>query len=681
MRLVQRLLTAPLRSLLTLSCLGAAFAFCAAFVATESLTKASAVAFVIAVAPLIAVTPLAAVSLLVCVNLTGLVESVPFVATGSLVLGIVAIIYSALTDRLTLRWSPVYTFALVLLAANAISVVDARAPGLTITALKSDLRDLLTFVVIAVLLSSVRDFRRVLWAGALTAGALAAITVLHEFVLRDQGTLMGLSHLVGGGVDATAKRQTGPLLDPNFWARVLILSAPIALSLAASERRARLRVLALCVAVSIGAGIIVSESRGGMIGLGVAVIAWLVLAGRRYRFLLLAVPLAINLLLLSPIAGPRLETVLDPATGATAPTDYSIAERELIATVSTRLIEAHPVLGVGYGNFGLAAKADERRHGDDVGLTAAHNLYLQRAAEGGVIGLLAWFAFTGSAVFAFGRSWALNRRRRRSTGRRSLEEWMAIAGLAGLIGWSTASLFLHMAQFRALLVIIALAAALDIVARDARDGGESSDQPEPASRERKQPRVTPRQLITVLVAVAVTIGVVGVVAPPRTSHWEATTSLYIGPSSSANSNVQGYRYTVLSGNFVQQTFSSVLESDDFVRKVGAASGLTPAQIESASVDVSGASANGRLSIVVTAPDPRTASALAAGVAGVGARAMSALQTTYVVSVGTKRPHLDLVRDWDLGHINGIILVVDLVVVCALLVIRRSRRVRDTALAA
>ena len=679
-RTAHRRSAASRRTLLTVSCGCATFAFVAAYLAKGSFAVAGAAAIGVALAPLVAVTPVAAVALLVCVNLTGLVETVPFAATGSLLLGIAAIAYSAYAGRLTLRWSPVFTAALLLVGANAISVVNARAPDVTTAALKSELRDLLAFAVIAVLLSSVRDFRAVVWAGALAAGALAGITIVHEVVLHNHGTIIGLSHIVGGGTNTTSARQTGPLLDPNFWARVLILTAPLALSLAAFEQRVRLRLLALGVAAVIGVGIVLTESRGGMVGLGIAVVAWLVLAGRRYLFLLLAVPLMVNVLLLTPVAGPRLDTLLDPAKGATAPTDYSIAQREAIARVSTRLIEAHPVLGVGYGNFGVAAKDDEQRRGEDAGLTAAHNLYLQLAAEGGVIGLLTWFAFVGSAAFAFGRSWMLNRRRRGGARRRSCEEWLAIGGLASLIGWSTASLFLHLAEFRSLLVVIALAVALDVVARDDCEHDlPIADGHDPVPAARKRTPVRRLEVLVTLVVVAVVAGTAADIWPPRTSHWEATTTLGITPSGSTTTSLESFRYTVLSGDFVQRTFSVMLETNEFVRKVGIRRGLTPAQIDTASVDVSGSSESGQLTVAVGAPDRQIASTLVAAVANTGASRVSSLQTNYKVSTARYPTYVTRVSGWDLAHINIAVLLVDLFVVCAVLASRRRRRIRDTAL--
>ena len=93
-------------------------------------------------------------------------------------------------------------------------------------------------------------------------------------------------------------------------------------------------------------------------------------------------------------------------------------------------------------------------------VVAAHNLYLEQAADGGIVLLLAWGVFVGSVLFVALRALAIGRR-----APDPVSAWLADGVIAGLVGWLVASAFLHLSDFRALLTLAALAAALDVHCR------------------------------------------------------------------------------------------------------------------------------------------------------------------------------------------------------------------------
>jgi putative inorganic carbon (hco3(-)) transporter len=101
------------------------------------------------------------------------------------------------------------------------------------------------------------------------------------------------------------------------------------------------------------------------------------------------------------------------------PINFSTVERLAHWQAAVRMIEAHPWLGVGYGNY--PAAYDQYRLIVWVNaLGHAHNYYLNVFAETGVIGLLAYLLWWGTV---FGVLW---RARRRSDG----IDW----GVIGLLG-------------------------------------------------------------------------------------------------------------------------------------------------------------------------------------------------------------------------------------------------------
>jgi hypothetical protein len=79
----------------------------------------------------------------------------------------------------------------VLFAGFAVSLVGAADPAESVALLASRVRDLFYFVVVYALLLTTRAARPVASAVVLVLGGLAALTVVHEFVLGNRGDLLG----------------------------------------------------------------------------------------------------------------------------------------------------------------------------------------------------------------------------------------------------------------------------------------------------------------------------------------------------------------------------------------------------------------------------------------------------------------------------------------------------------
>ena len=271
------------------------------------------------------------------------------------------------------------------------------------------------------------------------------------------------------------------MADVNFWGRLLILALPPALSLTAVALARRgatsLRgsgpgefspgwfwpacFWAGCAA-SLGLGIFLTQSRGDLLAAFLAVVIWLVLAGGWYRRSLLAAPIVLALLIPLSGIGSRLLTLV--AAAPTATVDPSVAERTRLQLAAWEMFKTAPVTGHGVGSYRSLFEGYDRLSNYSAPVridVAAHNLYLEQAADVGVLGLLAWAVFVGTVVFALVR--CLTRADRRT----SVEtRFLSIGLLAALIGWLAASVFLHLSDFRALLTLAALAAALDASVRD-----------------------------------------------------------------------------------------------------------------------------------------------------------------------------------------------------------------------
>lgn len=445
--------------------------FVLALLATGSAELAVMGAAAMAVAPFVVARPVFALGLLVAVESSQIGEGLPQAGPLSVTvlaqgIALCALLLAVHDRRARLAWSPVFLFALVFLATQALSALDSSDSGLVLSHVADVARDLVTLVLVTWLCVATGRFRFAVCVAVASVAALAGLTIVQEYALRNATTFGNLARLGLAGAGTTTARHAGPLEDPNFWGRLLTLYTPLALSLWISGRTLR-RWVWFGAFVTLLLGGFLTQSRGAMIALGAAMVAWLLLAGRKYARMLLLAPVVVALLLVNPITGPRLSSLTEVRTASTGEGDESLAGRATTQETGLAIFSAHPLFGTGVGTYEDEAPEFQRRLGivkSDV--LAPHNVFLQMAAETGIVGLCAWLLFLASAALALARARLLLRRIPGPRGQ-SPGSWLALGALAGLVGWMVASGFLHLAQFRALLVLLGIGAAIDIVSRSA----------------------------------------------------------------------------------------------------------------------------------------------------------------------------------------------------------------------
>ena len=432
----------------------------------------------VAAVPFVAARPQAALAVLVAVEVSNAAavlgeHGVPGVYIAAFALAVYALVAGVIRGSVRLAWSPLYLAAAVFLAARALSLLVAEDQALALSAVADDAKSLLFLLVVVPLASSPKGVRTLATTAVLVAAALAGLSLVQEFALGNAISLGGFSkvpkELDLGGVTA---RHSGPEDDANFWARNLVLFVPVAAScLAALDLRRRWVWLAATLVLL--AGIYLTQSRGGFISVALAIVAWLALAGRRYRRFLVLAPIVVLVGLLIPGLGSRLGTLYDLGEAPGEEGDPSLVGRLAVQKLGLAMFLDHPATGVGAGNFEVVEPEYQRRSGQFfTRVLGPHNIYLEMAAEGGIGGLASWLLFYATAMFVALRA-VLARPPPAHGSDRSLERLLAVGVLAGLGGWAVASVFLHLAEFRVLLVVMALGAALDIVAtRSATGRGE-----------------------------------------------------------------------------------------------------------------------------------------------------------------------------------------------------------------
>jgi O-antigen ligase len=335
---------------------------------------------------------------------------------------------------------------------------------------------LVYFLVIA-LVWSPSLARRATWTLLFAGALIGGIGLIQVLTGEFDSTVGGLGRVKFAQIygNVFRPRIAGPVGDPNFYAQILIPVAAIGLVLAGHVSDWRRRTTALVCAGLATGGIVLSYSRGALLAVGL--VAFLAALANRIpmRRLVPAALLGALLLFALQPAGltRRMATIREflPGQEEAIDPDSSFGERKLLMTVAWIMFADRPIIGVGAGNYTthFDAYADETgsafRQWEGVGARRyPHNLYLEIAAETGVIGLLLF----GAGIVA---CFALLRRARLAHTERGDRFLVGVArGIeVALVGHLVTSLFLHGAYPRHLWLLFGLAAAVARVAQPSSD--------------------------------------------------------------------------------------------------------------------------------------------------------------------------------------------------------------------
>jgi O-antigen ligase len=260
------------------------------------------------------------------------------------------------------------------------SATWAEAPIAALTVLGSFGLALLLFPVAYTALMSVADVKKLLTILV----AFAFIAAMYGFVIDPSAS--GAS---GGDPTVELNRLGGSIGDPNRFAAKVLPGAIIAIALAVVARTALARIFFWGAAAVCIVAVLLSLSRGGLIAaLAVCLIAPVVTAGARGKVALVTV----SVICLSVVA----LFVLTPpeARNRITESDQGGNGREDIWRVGWRMYEAHPLNGIGAGNFEGTSIHYLIQPGailrDEYFIAApkvAHNSYLHVLSELGIVGI------------------------------------------------------------------------------------------------------------------------------------------------------------------------------------------------------------------------------------------------------------------------------------------------------
>jgi O-antigen ligase len=356
--------------------------------------------------------------------------------------------------------------------AQTLGALSSRSPVVSVASVQTFLLEgALLFLLVVTAVRGWRLVRLAAIALVVAAASLGVLSLVQELVgddVREFGGFASMSNAVIGDDDGDgAARHAGPIGEQNRWAQSLVIVLPLAVALGVADRSHAVRLVGRVSAVGIGIGIVLTYSRGAVVGLVLtAVIAVVLRWVRASTAVIVAVAATVALVSLAPTFADRASTVVTARSAvragpsATEGQDGSFANRTTEARAAISVFVAHPVIGVGVGLFPSYFQDEARAQGADriVGVDReAHSLYLGLAAETGLLGLASFTAFIGSLLASLARV----RRRLRTTHPDAAA--LATGFALSIIAYLATGLFLHFAYIRYFWLLAGLAAAMGLV--------------------------------------------------------------------------------------------------------------------------------------------------------------------------------------------------------------------------
>ena len=418
------------------------------------------------------------------------------VASAVAVLLLIPIAKYLLVERRPVVVTPVLPLVFVFLATLFLSGALSQEPDVVRSAIDLYLTEgLILYLLVSNAVRTTRMLTMVVWtliAAASLLGGLSTIQELTHSYTNDYGGFAQVDRLdVGGNFNIapdTAEekelrpRLGGPLGSENRYAQILAIIFPFALLRAFRDPRRRLRLLGAAASVLIASGVVLSFSRGAAVALAVTIVLMVLLRELRLRHFVLAMAALTAVVLIAfphyliRIGSLERITALS-AENTTDEPDSAIVGRQTENLAAWNTFLDHPLTGVGPGVY---FHEYSREYANRLGIRylqsdrRGHSLYLEMAADLGMVGLGAFGAMVATAL-------ALLYRRMRYWRRLDPERALLASSLFfGLVAYLASAAFLHLSYQRYFWVVLALASSAiwalrtDAAAEDPRPKARAS---------------------------------------------------------------------------------------------------------------------------------------------------------------------------------------------------------------
>jgi putative inorganic carbon (hco3(-)) transporter len=380
-----------------------------------------------------------------------------------------------LIDRQPLVITPVLPLVLAFLGALFLAAALSSEPVVARKAVVTYLTEgLLLYLLVSNAVRTTRTLNRVVWVLIIAGSLLGAVSIYQELTHTYANTYGGLAQVdrveSGGGFNIAPQdseekilrpRLGGPLGSENRYAQIMVVLMPLALIRVFRERSRRLRLLAAGASLLILGGLLLTFSRGAAVGLGATLVLMALLREIKLRqIVVLFAAVTAVVALAIPDYVTRLSS-LQGVTGISTTDDSGYPDRAVLGRATENLAAWYtfldnPLTGVGPGVYfreysqeyanrlGLRYLESERR---------GHSLYLEMAADMGIIGLGAFLAMVLTALAYLYRNMRYWHERDRE---RSM---LASSFFFALIAYLGTAFFLHLSYQRYFWLLLALASS------------------------------------------------------------------------------------------------------------------------------------------------------------------------------------------------------------------------------
>ena len=361
-------------------------------------------------------------------------------------------------------------FMLVYLAVALLSAVFAQDPRDSITWFNNfAMEGLVLYFLIINTVRTPAVLRKAIWVLLFTGALMGSISMYQAFTNSYDNDFGGWATVNQAQVDVgqqdflgnqpISRRVSGPIGEKNFYALILVLLLPLAISRFSAERSTVLRILVLVLTIPILSGTLLTYSRGAGVAAVAMILSMVALGGLRLKHVLgVGAVAAIALMMIVPDYLYRISTVstvVELASGNPAEAGSSVRGRATENLAAINIFLDHPILGVGPGQtrFFIQAAANDIDYQPLSGTRRAHNLYLEQLSDVGALGLISYLAIVFATMILL---WRVARRFRES---RPDVFYTMIGLLAAIITYQVNGVFLHLAYVRYYWFLMALAAA------------------------------------------------------------------------------------------------------------------------------------------------------------------------------------------------------------------------------
>jgi len=342
---------------------------------------------------------------------------------------------------------------------------------------------LVLYFLVTNAIRSLSTLKRTIWALILAGSLLGGVSLYQELMQSYDNQFGGLARKSADKIERWETRKSdyaygrtglvanrskvsginraeGPMEEPNRFAQTMLVLLPLGCFTFWRERRRWRRLGAIVATSLILCGVLLSYSRGALITLALLLVLATCLRYIRLYQILAGV---LALFLIITVAAPGFFSRLDSIRGveglyseeAEVSPDGAVRGRMTEMLAALKVFVDHPILGVGPGQYmpfySMQYHLDlENAFRYLPRARRAHSLYLELAAEVGIIGL-ATFMFAVCLVIV--RLWDI---RRRAMYVRSDLANMATALILSFIAYLGTAMFLHLAYQRYYWLLLAI---------------------------------------------------------------------------------------------------------------------------------------------------------------------------------------------------------------------------------